>query len=337
VRTVSIAIVLALALLVGVGPLAEGGDTDPTYVKRLRPPASGDRFHRPSGITTDLHTGEVFVCDSRGHRIVIFDSQGLYRHQILGGSLLRSPLDVAVDPEGYLFVTSVTGGKRSLFHLDFDGALVAEVDLASIEAETGRTPEILSVAITPTGDRLFVVDLASQRLWTLTREGGVLGSVDLIPDIEGEKREEQVLGKVDVYGDRVLVAVPTQGLVWVYDLEGRKLGHVGRKGSGPCQTGFPVAAVMDETGDVWILDRQRAMFMRWRLEGNQCLGQHYGFGNAAGAMYSPLDMTLDANGTLYVTQGFESRVQVYEGAPRSAGVPGTVPEPAAPRPSDPGP
>ena len=120
-------------------------------------------------------------------------------------------------------------------------------------------------------------------------------------------------------------------------LDGKKLGHVGHKGSGPCQTGFPVAAAMDENGDVWILDLQRAMFMRWRPEGNRCLGQHYGFGNAAGAMYSPLDMTIDANGAVYVSQGFEGRVQVYEGAPTPAGVPGTVPEPTSPRLSDPGP
>jgi hypothetical protein len=319
-----------LAVLAVAGVCAVGGATEPTYFKSLRPPASRDRFHRPSGITADPHTGEVFVCDSRAHRIVIFDPDGLFRYQIAGGSVFRSPLDVAIDPEGFLFVASVTAGRRVLFHLDFDGALVRELDLTALEEETGRIPEIISVAITSSGDRLFAVDRANKRLWILTREGAALRSIDLAEGVTGDKREEHVLGHVDVYGDNVLVALPTQGFVHVYDVEGVRRGLVGNKGAGPCQTGFPVAAAMDENGDIWVLDLQRAMFMRWRVEGNRCLDQHYGFGNAPGALYSPLDMTLDGEGRVYVTQGFEGRVQVYEGAPLPAESRGPGPEGPSP-------
>jgi hypothetical protein len=54
--------------------------------------------------------------------------------------------------------------------------------------------------------------------------------------------------------------------------------------------------------------------MTWDLARGVCVSEHYGFGNAPGAFYQPSDLALDSSGRLYVSQGFEGRIQVYEGA-----------------------
>jgi hypothetical protein len=139
-----------------------------------------------------------------------------------------------------------------------------------------------------------------------------------------EQIAELRYGHVDVYGDTVLLPIPTDGLVHVFDLEGRSRGTIGARGSARCQTMFPAAAALDEAGRVIVLDQQRALFMTWDLERGVCLSEHYGFGNAPGALYQPSDLALDGAGRLYVSQGFENRVQVYAGA-RPALSPGDGP------------
>ena len=95
-----------------------------------------------------------------------------------------------------------------------------------------------------------------------------------------------------------------------------------RVSSAPCQTAFPVAAALGADGTVVVLDWQRMLFMLWDPRTNRCLGETSGIGNAPGWLYQPSDLALDAEGRLYVSQGFEGRVQVFAGAAPAAGTAG---------------
>jgi hypothetical protein len=76
-----------------------------------------------------------------------------------------------------------------------------------------------------------------------------------------------------------------------------------------------VAAAVTKEGEVLVVDQQRMLILRWEPVGNRCLAEYYGIGAAPGFLYHPLDVALGPEGRLYVTQGFEGRVQVYEGLP----------------------
>jgi len=320
-RLSSVGLVLA-ALLAGPAAAEEA-----SYLSLLVLPSPTDVIGHPRAVTADPHTGEVFVCDSRRHRIYIFDSQGIFLHQIPGGEVFRMPLDVAADPDGYLLLLARHGsgsdrgsehGGIGLLWLDFDGRFVESVTLSGL-GEGTVAPNVTSIALSPSGDRIYALDQANQRLWIAGRDGAVQASATLDDDVEERRIREHLLGRVDVSGDTVLVARASSGDVRLYGLDGDPRGWVGIHGTAPCQTAFPVAAAMGEDGNVVILDQQRMLFMVWDPRTNRCKTEHSGIGNAPGFVYQPSDLALDVSGRVYVSQGFEGRVQAFQGfspAPR---------------------
>ncbi len=331
------AVLLALAAAVAT-PAATESD-GPEYAGRLRMPSRLDALGYSRAVSADLHTGEIFVCDSRKGRIVIFDRQGLFRYQIPGGEVFRAPVDLAVDPEGYILLLALHQGRTAILRLDFDGRPLGEVTLTGLPTLMPTdlmptdlmptdlmptdlaAPKLVSLALDASGERLYLLDEANQRLWLAGADGAVTGSVDLAAavDLSAKEAREYQLGHVDVYGDTVLVAMPNLGSVRLFDLEGDPRGWVGIKGTAPCQAAFPVAAALDTDGNVVVLDWQRMLFMVWDPRTNRCLGQTSGIGDAPGYLYQPADLALDADGRIYVSQGYQGRVQVFAGGSPAAG------------------
>ncbi|MCP4205282.1 MAG: hypothetical protein GY769_25510 [bacterium] len=302
--------VVAAWVLAVVGSVAAQVHQGTPFVRKVEPPTRGDEFLQPRAVHADNHTGELFVSDTFNHRILIFDHRGFFRYQITGGSEFRSPIDVAVDDRGFLFVLALSGGRRGVVRMDFDGKILEHLPLKGLPERTFE-PELVSIALSSSGDTLYALDQANQRLWIAGRSGVVASSVDLAADLTPEEVQEQRLGHVDAYGEAVLVAMPTRSKIWLFDPEGKSKGKIGIKGTAACQMAFPVAAALDADGKLLVLDKQRALFMRWDPENGKCLAEFSGFGNVPGALYQPGDLSLDDSGNIYVSQGFEGRVQVF--------------------------
>ncbi len=312
-----LAAAVALGVLAAAPATAQEAPAEsaaPVYVHRLEMPVAGDALLSADSVTADLVTGEIFVTDSRTDRIVIFDAQGAFRQQIPGGTAFSAPRDLAVDADGRLVVLANRDHRTALLELDFDGRFLREIELTGLP-DDAAPPNPVSLALSPAGDRIYVVDGANLRLWIVSRESGaVLASADLGRGAETERqRRDRFLGRVDVYGDRVMVAVPSEGEIWLYDLDGERRGWVGARGTARCELAAPDAAAVDAAGNVVVLDQQKMMMETWVASGNRCTGEYYGIGNAPGYLYFPSDLALDARGLVYVTQGYEGRVQVYRG------------------------
>ena len=289
---------IAGALLLLFGPsLATVANDDSPYLKRLVTPGSADPLRQPVAVHADLHTGEIFVCDRRTNRVVIFDERGLYRYQIRGGSIFTAPTDVAVDPEGFIIVLAQLQGRYVLMQLDFDGRFMGIIDIkgaGGVEMET----QLVSLALSPAGDRIYALDQANHRLWVLTRDGEVIGSTDLAEGLTEKETRDQMLGMVDAYRNTVLVGLPMAGRVVLFDPDGLRRGIVGLKGTSPCQTAFPVAGALDKDGNVVILDKQRMLFSIWSPSDNRCVGEFSHIGRLEGSLYMPADLALEPKGRI---------------------------------------
>lgn len=312
---------LLLVAVLLTAPAGAEDAADPVYRQLLKLPTQADQIGFPGSVVADLHTGEIFVPDLRNRRVTIFDQRGMFLYQISGGQQFTGPRDLAVDPEGYILLAASIDEGAGMAWLDFDGLFLKAVTLSGEELEDLENPELVSVALSPDGKKIFALDQANYTLWITDRDGKVERSVLLIPDRETEKPGDTILGHVDVYGTKVLVAIPSTGLVHIYDLDGESVTVLGRKGTAPCRTGFPMAAALDRNGNVIIIDQQRTIGMIWNLESGKCLQEFSGIGRSPGAMYQPNDLALDRSGNVYVSQGFEGRVQVYKGFAPAAGAP----------------
>jgi DNA-binding beta-propeller fold protein YncE len=273
----------------------------------------GDEIGYANAVTVDNVTGEIFVCDSRYSRILIFDSDGFYRYQIRGGEVFSAPRDVAVDPEGYLFVLGHYVDGRSLLQLDFDGMFMREIQFSGNPVTEGVVSNLSSVAISPSGDRLYVVDSNRLEVLISDRDGVIERVIKLSTAPLEEARKDMIAGRVDVYGDKMLLGMPTAARVDVYDLEGNFLTSVGQLGSAPCHLTRPVAGAMDANGNVFAVDSQRMAVAGFDHQTNVCVSDHFRPGGRPGDLYYPVDISLDAMGRLYISQGYQGRVQVYEG------------------------
>jgi hypothetical protein len=318
---------LLAALVLGAAAAGTAAAQEPVYVRRLVLPVAEDTIGYPPGVTADLHTGEVFVCDARLNRVLVFDSEGLFLYEMPGGEVFTGPQDVAIDPEGRLVVAASYQLRPAVIELDFDGLFLREIRLSGLP-EGVVSPLVSSLAISPRGDRLYLLDAANLRVWITDRDGAVRGSIDAGEGLSERQARDIILGHVDVYGETVLLPVASSAQVRLFDLDGKPVKTVGMRGTAGCTLAFPTAAALAGDDEVLIIDQQRMVLLRWSVSSNRCLGDYLGLGDAPGFVYFPMDIALDRSGQLFVAQGFEGRVQMYEGMTPAAGPP--APRPPAP-------
>ena len=203
-------LLLALVATLGLGPSLAA---QPVYQDILTLPVSGDRIVSAAAVTVDEATGEIFVCDERGDRVLIFDRDGLFRFEIPGGEVFSAPRDLAVDRDGYLFLLTAGGGSRGRLHtLDFDGLPIAEFELDGLP--TDLPPPILeSIAITADGSRLALLDGRNNLIWITDREGRIETRIDFTAELTEEQSSDLFPSKIDLYGDRIIVAIAGPDLV----------------------------------------------------------------------------------------------------------------------------
>ena len=125
----------------------------PRYVQRLQLPVSRDDIGYGQAVTTDPHTDEVFVCDPRSNRILIFDNEGFFKFQILGDIEFSAPRDLAVDPDGLLLIIGNRGARQMPIELDFDGAFRQALDFAA-SSTLPTAPILSSIALSVDGESI---------------------------------------------------------------------------------------------------------------------------------------------------------------------------------------
>ena len=272
-------------------------------MRSLRLPGAADEIRRPLSLYVDHHHGEVFVADSGSNRIVVFDRDGLYRYQFDCADLIGTPLGVAVDSEGYVFVLGTSRQGQRLLRFDFDGLPLGEVELGGLD---GRRVRELTI---DAEDRLVLLD----DRWTvhvLGRDGTRVHEVDVGTTVPDDERNELILGRPTVRNDRLWIPASTLGHVLVFDLEsGEFEGSVGVRGNTPGMLNFPVAVDVTSEGIVTVLDRMRFAVVCYTT-GGRFLGEFGGKGFRDGWFYHPNLLAVSDDDQVIVGQMLDGRIQI---------------------------
>ena len=128
-------------------------------------------FLLPAGIAVYHTTGEIFVADHGNHRIQVFNGAHLsFSHTIRHGNITL-PQDVAVDSEGYLYITGLS--THTVHKLTTAGQYIHTISITKYSTFMHLVIHHKHIYITDTSNhRVLIYDTNGTRLHSF----GILGS-----------------------------------------------------------------------------------------------------------------------------------------------------------------
>ena len=271
----------------------------------LRVPGKFNQISRPSSIFYDDQVGECFVADPGNNRIVIFDQKGNYVFEIAGTNHFSSPSEVAVDRDGFVWVLSSTSFSSCLTVFDFDGLFLRTLELPR---EIDDQPTRFRSFDLDRDKNIYLLDRNSTRIVVMDSQGSIKTSFEILGDYNAKDRGEEVIGRLRVENDLLLVPCGTSSVVYLYSKKGNLVGGVGYKGSNVGSLSFPVSAVMAGDSLVLVLDKHRDNVVCYDISG-KFRGEFGGRGISPGWFYHPTLLETNNKNQVYIGQIFNGKVQ----------------------------
>lgn len=219
---------------------------------------------------------------------------------------LKSPADVAVDPQGNLWVVDKTNNRIQKF--DPTGKYLAK--FGSLGSGDGQFNRPTSIAIAANGN-LLVTDAGNARVQRFSSAGAYISKF-------GSKGSGN--GQFSGAGPEG-IAIDVTGNVWVSDTSGGRLQKfnaagefvkvAGSKGSGSGQLGEPTGIDVDPSGKVWVADWQNNRVSIFNSSG-EFLSQFGSAGSGDGQFSHPDEIEIDKLGNVWVGDQSNNRVQQFD-------------------------
>ncbi len=290
----------------------------------------------PIGMTVD-GAGNLYVCDAINNRIQKFDSSGghllTFGSAGAGNGQLSGPKDVAVDSSGNIYVSerdnyrvqkfSPTGtfisymaddGNYMPIAIDIDSndnlilgdtymklarvspANNLEISITSYTSNygEGKFDRISDIATDRLGN-IYVADLNNQRIQKFNSAGSFMfmfGSNGVTDGLLSNPNTVAVDGNGNIFvGD-------DRNRVQKFDSAGNFILSFGTSGSGASMFWQTTDLFIDSSGNVYVTDTFNSYIQKFDNNGNylSTLGT-----SGAGQLSSPMQMTIDADGMIIVT------------------------------------
>jgi uncharacterized protein (TIGR03663 family) len=213
-------------------------------------------FYDPWGLAVDAD-GYVYVADTWNHRVQKFTADGAFvttwgaygMTEGAAGSpgVFWGPRDVAVGPEGLVYVSD-TGNKR-IQVFTADGEYVTQ--WGGRGATDGRFDEPVGIAIAADG-RTYVADTWNQRIQAFNADRLYVSKWSIDSWI-GQSLENKPYLAVDAIG-RVYATDPEGYRILVFDEDGTFLTSIGQYGSDEQSFTLPTGVAIDREGHIWVAD-----------------------------------------------------------------------------------
>jgi tripartite motif-containing protein 71 len=305
------------------------------------PGTAPGQFVAPLGLAADA-AGGVLVAETYGSRspIYLFDPALRYRAQWQrgGGAIIGThwfgPTAAAVAPDGSVWVTDPR--NDIVRHLSpagaFLGALGGPAATGSPSAgadaggsagapaggssSAGGSPDgalaagalrdPVGVALSPSGEVVYVADTGDARIARFSASGqplGTFGSAPLVRPVALAVGPRGDLYVADAGADRIFELSPTGALLAAWGGPGGALGRLRE----------PAGIAVDSAGDVFLTDRARDRVLELTARGRP-LAAWGSPGGAPGELSAPTGIATDCRGAVLVADTENNRVQVFAGA-----------------------
>ena len=254
-------------------------------------------FGIPGGIFFDESKGRLYLTDSTHKRILAYGSDFQYISEFAGAGAMSSPTSVVKDGKGRFFVAEPTKGGVLL--VDMAQKIEKFLDFSAVPKANPVYPGNMAM---DTADNLYVVDRANQRV--------------LVFDTDLQfKRQIAVLGrglndvKVDKDGNVYTVNM-LDGLVCVYDPQGKLSFKFGKRGTGKGEFSFPVSLAVGK-GLIHVVDRHKNKVLVFSNRGG-FLFDFAELGWREGRLHLPSYIVMNEAGRMFIIDRQNARVSVFE-------------------------
>ena len=214
-------------------------------------------------------------------------------------SVLQSPVGVAIDREGKLYVSDSV--RQRVFVFDSTLKLVATWGEGILDRPTG-------LALSAKQDRLYVVDTVACRVVALNLSGEKL--LDF-----GGKGVEKGQFNYPTYiattsADDICVADSLNFRIQVFDPQGKVKQCFGLPGDGAGDFARPKGLGVDSGGRIYVVDAAFENVQIFDPEGRLLLA--FGSpGNGSGQFTLPCGLCIDSSDRIWVADSFNRRIEVF--------------------------
>jgi len=305
----AVAALLLAAMFMGIGPADIRAEVQTDFLYRLSN-FSGTVPLDLARIHFDEERGEMYVTDARNSGVRIFNAQGMEIYRFGDDWNLGSIIGAVVREDGHILVLNQTISKNDIYLCNFRGEVISGLALKSLPSGfEGFSPS----GMVYRHEKLYLLDSNAMRLLVTDPNGVSLIGYDLavLTEVEEKKRGQTAIGgfSVDRHGN-ILFTIPVLFSAFKLTPEGKLTGF-GRPGSSPGRFNNTGGIVADDMGYYYVADRLKSAVLIF--DKNFKFVKEFGYrGPKPDNLSGPRDLSLDAEGRLYVSQLASRGVSVFK-------------------------
>ncbi|MCK4379354.1 MAG: SMP-30/gluconolactonase/LRE family protein, partial [Deltaproteobacteria bacterium] len=212
---------------------------------------------------------------------------------------LLSPIDLAADEQGTIYITDSKRGK--IFRCRVDDSQLTEFHTVSLQRPTGivYSSRFKQLYVTDTlAQQVVVLGLDGQERFRFGRRGQEPGQFNAPTAININRRGE------------VLVTDALNSRVQVFSADGHFLTQFGRPGDTSGTFAKPKGIAVDSDGNIYVCDALFDAVQIFDRHGRLLLE----FGNSGsrpGQFWMPAGIFIDNHDTIYVADTYNRRIQIF--------------------------
>jgi DNA-binding beta-propeller fold protein YncE len=259
-------------------------------------------FGEPTSLALNERSGLIYVSDAKTGTVDAFSRQGIPRFRYGLKQGLESPLALAVDSKGDVYVAENRGGPIKIIGAKEE---VSTLELPAVEGKD--LPKPGRMCFDQDGN-LYVVDRANNQIVVFDKQRKIKFR---IVALESDQYKFKLLQDVAVDRQGRIYALDSIGPpVQVFDRNGKYMYRFGLHGEGEQDLAFPSALFLDRNDQVWIVDRAQHGLKVFDRTGI-FLRRFGSYGLGEGMLFHPVDADMDSFGYVFVLEIGSRRMQVF--------------------------
>jgi sugar lactone lactonase YvrE len=263
----------------------------------------------------DVYTsknGDIYIVDAGLHKVLVFNENFLPVSVIDKNNGLEYPMSITIDQKGMIYISEETPREKQKGKITVFDPLGRKKDTFKFEGfPEAESFLAIDMDIDEQGN-LFLAGGSSGLLVVISRDGKFIRTIQPIEKTRDKKEVHADVARVALRGDLIYLLSEWHGHVYVYNKKGEMVHVFGKKGGSPGKLSRAQGLAIDPAeGTSYIMDYMRHTLLIFDSEGH-FTNEFGGEGWGPGWFSYPKDISMDAQGRLFVADTFNHRVQVFQ-------------------------